>query len=86
MKTAWTNGLSPEKKEEMRKDFYASSLIRDRLTKILNDKIDARRKGSTLESSYDNPNWALLKADSTGYERALLEVISLIFNEKVKKD
>lgn len=78
MKTVWTNGLAQEKKEEMRKEFEASALLRSRLKKLLADKADAKRKKNTLEVSYDNPNWALLQADSVGYERAISEIISLI--------
>lgn len=78
MKTSWTNGLSAEKKEEIRRDFVSASLLRERLTKMLSDKIDSKRKKNILETSYENPNWSLLQADAVGFERALLEVISLI--------
>lgn len=84
MKTVWTNGLNAEKKEEMRREYVASAHLRSRLRKLLEDKIESRYKKSILESSYENPNWALLQADAAGYQRALTEVISLISEERNK--
>lgn len=78
MKTVWVNGLDAEKKVEMKKEFNSSSLLRERLSALLTDKKRSNRKKNTLETAYDNPNWAFLQADSVGYERALEEVISLI--------
>jgi len=86
MKTVWTNGLTTEKKEEIKGAFNASGSIRMRLQKLLEDKIESKRKKNVLESSYDNPNWALLQADAIGFQRALEEVISLISDDKTKKD
>lgn len=78
MKTSWTKGLTPEKQEEIKRDFNASALLRERLAVLAQEKIDASRKDSTLKEGYANPNWAYLQADARGYERALSEIISLI--------
>lgn len=78
MKITWTKGLSPEKKEEMKRDFQAAALLRERLTELLRDKSEVTRKGTINKDSYNNSNWAYLQADAVGYQRALEEVISLL--------
>lgn len=78
MKVTWTKGLSPEKKEEVKRDFLAAALLRERLKEILKDKSEVTRKGSINKDSYGNANWAYLQADAVGYQRALEEVISLL--------
>jgi hypothetical protein len=81
MKTSWIQGLNKEQETEMRREYKGSALLRSRLSKLLEDKIDAARTKGRLVSTYDNPNWALLQADQIGYERALYEIISLIFEK-----
>lgn len=78
MKTIWLDGLSDEKKVEMRRDFVGSSLLREHLSKILENKVENARSRARAACTYENPNWAYLQADTIGYERALYEVISLI--------
>lgn len=78
MKTSWTQGLDKERAIEIRKDFVGGALLRARLQKLLEDKINNVRVKSRAGSTYDNPNWALVQADTIGYEKALSEVISLI--------
>lgn len=78
MKTVWTNGLTPDNKEDMRNAFKASGRLRERLTQIIEDKINAANKVRITKDLYDQANWAYLQADAVGYERALQEVISLI--------
>jgi hypothetical protein len=78
MKTVWTNGLTPEEKTELKKDFVGSVILRRRLKKLLEDKENASRKASISKEGYENPNWAYLQADARGYERAISEIISLI--------
>lgn len=82
MKTSWTKGLTPEKQEEIKREFKSSSLLRERLAVLVQDKIDASIKASRSKDEYANSNWAYLQADARGYERALSEVISLISGEK----
>lgn len=78
MKTTWTAGLKPEQSDEMRRDFGASSLLRERLQEILNEKIEARRRVTRGADQYNSASWAYMQADAIGYERALVEIISLI--------
>lgn len=78
MKQSWTIGLSKELATELRANFKESLVVRRRLVKMLNDKIDASSKEGRSKLLYDNPNWALLQADQRGYERALADIITLI--------
>jgi hypothetical protein len=85
MKTVWTAGLTPETSDEMRRDFGASALLRERLQDILTEKIESRRRVTRGPDQYDNAAWGYLQADAIGYERALVEIISLISNHDVTK-
>lgn len=78
MKQSWTSGLNKELSTDVRTNFRESLVIRRRLVKILNDKINASSKEGRSKLLYDNPNWALLQADQRGYERAFAEIIDLI--------
>lgn len=83
MKTIWTHGLKPDKSDEMRRDFGASALLRERLEEILKEKIETRRRVTRGPDQYNNASWGYLQADAIGYERALVEIISLISTNDV---
>ena len=85
MKTVLTKGLSKDQAEEITQDFKASAFLRERLTAILEEKIDALRREVRQKNSYESPSWAYVQADYIGYERAIYEVISLISSESVEK-
>lgn len=85
MKIAWTSGLSKERAAEMRREFASSAILRERLIKLANDKIENRRRVSRSTEMYDKAAWAYHQADSIGYERALCEIISLISSDVVAK-
>jgi len=78
MDRRWTLNLDEQVAKDMRQWFKESGPLRRRLQKILTDIIEEKRVGQTLESKYDNPNWAYLQADRAGYERALRNIIDLI--------
>lgn len=78
MKASWTSGLNKELATDVRINFKEALVVRRRLVKMLNDKIDASAKEGRSKVLYDNPNWALLQADQRGYERAISDIISLI--------
>lgn len=78
MKTIWTKGLNAEQIVQLKQDFVGGALLRERLSKLLEEKQDSSVKRSRSEEGYSNPNWAYQQADSRGYERAISEVISLI--------
>lgn len=85
MKSNLTAGMNPERKEELQASFRAGVLFRERLKEVLEGKMNARRNAISSTDQYSSPSWALLQADHIGYERALNEVISLIFENKVEK-
>jgi len=78
MKVSWTKGLSPAKKEEIRKSFLACADVRERLSYLIKEKITTARKESISKEGYETNNWAYKQADICGYERALEEIISII--------
>ena len=86
MKTAWTKGLTGERREEMEREFDSSALLRSRLTSLLEEKIDTNRLTARGVKCYENPAWPYLQADARGYERALYEIISLISSRTVENE
>lgn len=85
MKTTWTKGLTPEQETELRKDFVGSIILRKRLKELLEEKSKSSRDATLSKKCYETPNWAYLQADAIGYERAISEIISLIYEENVEK-
>lgn len=76
MKTTWTNGLGTQEKEDIRSSFKSAVRLRERLQEICNSKTEESL--SSNKAQYDNPSWAYLQADLTGYRRALSEIFSLL--------
>jgi hypothetical protein len=85
MKTVLTKGLPKEKAEELEQDFRASAFLRERLSAILTQKVDALRREIRQKDMYQSPSWAYVQADYIGYERAIFEVISLISSTSGEK-
>lgn len=86
MKTSWLSGVKDASvKKELRANFLASKMTRERLVEMLDAKITSSVRASRSAESYDSPNWALKQADATGYQRALEEVKSLL-DDAIKKD
>lgn len=83
MKVSWTKGLTKEKQEEVEEAFSRGALLRRRLKELLEDKIEDERRKTRSESLYENMNWAYRQADAVGYERALNDIISLIYEKEV---
>jgi hypothetical protein len=78
MKTVWTKGLDAEKEKEMLREFKEATLLRKRLSSILNEKVKAKHSESRSKDGYANPSWPYFQADAIGYERALEEIISIL--------
>ena len=78
MKQSWITGLKDEHKEEMKREFISSALLRARLTNLAANKIEESRIATRSKNNYENASWAYLQADQIGYERALSEIISLL--------
>lgn len=83
MKTSWLSGIKDASvKKELRSNFIASKMVRERLKEMLDAKLSSSIRSSRSAESYDSPNWALKQADSAGYQRALEEVKSLLDDAK----
>lgn len=79
MKSTWAPAsMDADRKEEIKKAFSASTVIRRRLMEILDQKKNGSIHACQSKNLYENPNWALLQADSRGYERALKEIKNLL--------
>jgi len=80
MKKSWTSGLEPDQKKLMEDYFKGSPLLRERLVKLVQNKIRVREADVVSIASYESPSWSHVQADNNGYKRALLEIIELISN------
>lgn len=78
LKTSLTKGLDNDHKEEVEQSYKACSVYRKQVIRLLNEKIDAKRKESCKSSEYDSPSWAFKQADAVGFERAMRELILLL--------
>lgn len=78
MKTTWTKGLDKELSRDVVATFKGALIMRNRMKKMLEDKIDSAERGSRNKEGYDCSNWAYKQADTIGYKRAMQEVISLL--------
>jgi len=75
-------GLDEDQKKDLRADFISAQVLRKRLIKIMEDKIDTKRTSVRNDQNYDKPNWENYVADGIGYERAMYEIISLITSDE----
>ena len=83
MKSSWTLGCKPQQMEEVRKEYASSPVLRERLHKLLQDKLDVSEQTSQAKVNYEKPSWAYHQADANGYKRAINEIISLIVTKSV---
>jgi len=78
MKTVWTQGLEGDAKQDIVSAFKAGTLIRERLSKMLEAKRSTAMKARTNIDDYESPSWAFKQADVVGYSRAIQEIINLL--------
>lgn len=76
--TTWTKGLDEQEVIHVREHFLTHKPFRDRMIKLLRDKIDSKRREVRNAENYDKPHWDKYLADSIGYERGMMEIISLL--------
>lgn len=78
-KRSWIVGLPTlEKEAEMEQIYQEALAFRQRLTVLVNKRIDSNRGFLISKKQYDSPNWPYLQADGIGYERAMDEILNLI--------
>ena len=78
MKSTWTAGMTPDKVKEFKADFKGCPATRERLEKILQDKVDTTRKYARSREHLSDMNWDRMVAHSLGYEAAMYEIMSLL--------
>lgn len=75
----WTKHIKdPQGKADYEKAIRNSTLALSRLKDICKERINNNIAGQSSLSSYDNPNWGLVQADSVGYRRAMNEIDQLL--------
>jgi hypothetical protein len=83
MKNSWTQGLSEQQEQEVRKEYAQSPVLRERLKALIDAKINVSESAAQAKVNYDKPSWAYFQADANGYKRALNEIILLISTKSV---
>ena len=79
MKTSWTKGVKDEEvKADIVSAFKNSSILRKRLSAMLEEKVSSKQKDCQNVSNYEKNSWAFQMADSQGYLRAMAEILSLL--------
>jgi hypothetical protein len=77
MNVRWTSHLKdPEKRKDFEQYIRNSTTILERLTEIINNKIDAL-DCPAYDSDYEDSAWAYKQADRNGQLRAYLEILKL---------
>jgi viroplasmin and RNaseH domain-containing protein len=75
----WTSHLKDEtEKEEFQKRLTQSRDLFRRLGSMASGLKRSNHRTKISKTSYENPNWAYLQADSVGYERALNEILEYL--------
>ena len=82
MKTSLKAGLNEEENKRLEASYTAGRFFIERLKLVLNNKIKESYESSIKKANYDIPSWDRLQADGIGYQRALKEVLSLLFDKK----
>ena len=78
MKTIWTKGLDKDASSEMKLHYNGGVQLRKRLSVLLAEKVQSKRKEMLKDTHYENSNWAYLQSDAVGYQRALEEIADLL--------
>lgn len=78
----WTAGLPKEIEEALVLKLKDSDLVMDRLSYILDRRLEESVEKQISTQSYDKASWPYEQADCNGYQRAMKEVLLLIKNRK----
>ena len=78
MQSRWFKGLDDTQKGELRSTLLLSNFVFSRLSKLIQEDLDACIKGQESKDRYESPVWAYLQADYIGKIRAYKEILRLI--------
>jgi hypothetical protein len=73
-----TKGLSAEDKKALEDEIISKNLLISQLERVLKDKIKSSKEEQLSKTAYTNSSWPYLQADYNGYQRAILEIITLL--------
>jgi hypothetical protein len=78
LKTSLLKGFSEDEKQEFKGLFIEAHLLRKRLIEVLEEKRKGVQSERLTKEDYSNTSWAFKQADLNGYERGIIEFISLL--------
>ena len=70
----WSSHLPEEEREDFEKYVANSNSLLERLTEIINKKIEAVDRVIIDPKEFDKASWAFKQADLNGFKRALKEL------------
>lgn len=75
----WVKHLkNPEDIENLNKAVLGSTVLRNRLSEIIKEKLQALEAQDCSVADYDSPSWSHKQADRNGRKASLVEVLKLI--------
>ena len=80
MKSRLLNGLEPDLKTTVEREFASSHHLRKRLQEVLRGDIETLQRSMRDDESFNQGDWALKQANKIGESKALLKLISLLEN------
>ena len=83
MKASLIHGLAKDAQQDVRGAFLAALPFRKQIIKILEHKIDEKRKKMCREETIQTANWDVEMAYYLGYEKAQRELISLMSEKNI---
>ena len=79
LSSLWVKHLkNPEDIEALNKAILGSTVLRNRLSSILKEKLEALDSQECSVADYDNPSWSHKQAHRNGQKASLVEVLKLI--------
>lgn len=77
MMISLTKGLTEEEIKQLNSDFASSYHLRQRVIKLMNEKIESCQTAMGNLETYGDASWGMYQADRLGQIRAYKEIISL---------
>lgn len=83
MKTSLTKGLEEDQKKELQNSFNAAYFFRNRLKKVLEEKILEEYNSMTSDENFKSPNWNLSQVDRLSRIKSYKTMIALIEEKRM---
>jgi len=82
MNSFYDKNLSDQEKADLKEVYSSCSKFRQLLSSALSNYSYKEYEKSLSKAGYDSPNWAYNQADSSGYRRAIKEIITFLKDSK----